>query len=145
MLCAPVRRVVFKQRVQRARDRADRAVADGVARERRDGDDVRVAREEQPALTAVAAPRNCKAEYEPRRGDLVAWRGWDEHRILPVTRGTRRILVGFVGVDMTPAAARELHRWDLRVWEELQGEVDDATALEKHWQAVISKAGEGAS
>ena len=46
VLCAPVRRVVFKQRVQRARDRADRAVADGVARERRDGDDVRVARED---------------------------------------------------------------------------------------------------
>ena len=35
----------------------------------------------------------CHERHSARRGELIAWRGWDDHRIHSVTRGTRRVLV----------------------------------------------------
>lgn len=40
----------------------------------------------------------------PNLGDAVIWRGWEEHRVLPVTRGTRRVLVAEWRVDSKAAS-----------------------------------------
>jgi hypothetical protein len=32
-------------------------------------------------------------DKRPSRGDAIVWRGWDQHRVLPVTRGARRVVV----------------------------------------------------
>ena len=43
----------------------------------------------------VRAPANgpIKTVSDLQRGDLVAWRGWDRHRVRPVTRGQRQVIV----------------------------------------------------
>ena len=35
----------------------------------------------------------CAEAHAPRALDAVAWRGWEWHRVAPVTRGVRRVLV----------------------------------------------------
>eukprot|EP00928_Gymnodinium_smaydae_P036266 TRINITY_DN25371_c0_g1_i1.p1 TRINITY_DN25371_c0_g1~~TRINITY_DN25371_c0_g1_i1.p1 ORF type:complete len:627 (+),score=156.11 TRINITY_DN25371_c0_g1_i1:36-1883(+) len=45
------------------------------------------------------------ADEPLRRGDVLIWRGWDEHRVTSVTRGLRRVLVveWWQGEDTTEA------------------------------------------
>ena len=40
-----------------------------------------------------AADVTCHEIHTPSALDVVAWRGWEWHRVSPVTRGTRRVLV----------------------------------------------------
>eukprot|EP00747_Dinoflagellata_sp_TGD_P169196 gnl/TRDRNA2_/TRDRNA2_197514_c0_seq1.p1 gnl/TRDRNA2_/TRDRNA2_197514_c0~~gnl/TRDRNA2_/TRDRNA2_197514_c0_seq1.p1 ORF type:complete len:429 (-),score=77.43 gnl/TRDRNA2_/TRDRNA2_197514_c0_seq1:52-1338(-) len=40
----------------------------------------------------------------PTRGDAVVWRGWDRHRVLPVTAGERRVVVAEFWSERTGSA-----------------------------------------
>ena len=42
---------------------------------------------------AVSGLADCTEEHRARIGDVLSWRGWEWHRVSPVTRGTRRVLV----------------------------------------------------
>eukprot|EP00746_Dinoflagellata_sp_MGD_P001734 gnl/MRDRNA2_/MRDRNA2_103294_c0_seq1.p1 gnl/MRDRNA2_/MRDRNA2_103294_c0~~gnl/MRDRNA2_/MRDRNA2_103294_c0_seq1.p1 ORF type:complete len:625 (-),score=119.52 gnl/MRDRNA2_/MRDRNA2_103294_c0_seq1:220-2094(-) len=44
----------------------------------------------------------------PSLGDAVIWRGWEEHRVLPVTRGTRRVLVAEWRLDSKAASETDV-------------------------------------
>ena len=35
----------------------------------------------------------CFEQHTANRGDVMVWRGWDEHRVAPILRGRRRVLV----------------------------------------------------
>ena len=45
---------------------------------------------------------------DPARGDVVAWRGWEKHRVAPVTRGARVVVVAewWAGPDAPRADRR---------------------------------------
>ena len=45
------------------------------------------------ARATRASPDVCTEAHAARALDVVAWRGWEWHRVAPVTRGMRRVLV----------------------------------------------------
>jgi len=66
----------------------------------------------------------------PARGDIVAWRGWEKHRVAPVTRGTRRVLVAewWAGPD-APAADRRPQNGEPRLARALASDPAAASLL----------------
>lgn len=53
-----------------------------------------------------------KVQVTPRIGDVVIWRGWEEHRVLPVTRGTRRVLVAEWRIGSKAASSSDVRPVD---------------------------------
>jgi predicted TPR repeat methyltransferase len=51
---------------------------------------------------------NPNVQVSPRFGDAVIWRGWEEHRVLPVTRGSRRVLVAEWRLDAKAASETDV-------------------------------------
>ena len=41
----------------------------------------------------LTRPKSCTESHTARALDIIAWRGWDWHRVTPVTRGVRRVLI----------------------------------------------------
>lgn len=81
----------------------------------------------------------------PRRGDAVVWRGWDRHRVLPITRGERNVLVGEFWSERSGQA---WNRMDGRPLEDLQRYRDAlkldsrSAALQEGLGVIASKQGE---
>lgn len=58
--------------------------------------------------------RHCCISH--RRGDICAWRGWERHRVSPITHGVRRVLVAewWAGPD-APAPTRRAGDSEMRL------------------------------